>query len=57
MEEFARCDPSCTSDGTGKVYCAATATNGDLEVTVLSGGAWSTPTNVNAALYSATQLR
>jgi hypothetical protein len=46
-------DPSCTSDGTGKVYCAATATNGDLEVTVLSGGAWSTPTNVNAALYSA----
>jgi hypothetical protein len=46
-------DPSCTSDGTGKMYCAATAANGDLEVTVLSGGTWSTPTNVSAALYSA----
>jgi hypothetical protein len=23
-------DPSCTSEGTGKVYCAATAANGDL---------------------------
>ena len=38
---------------TGKVYCAATATNGDLEVTVLSGGTWRTPPNVSAALYSA----
>jgi hypothetical protein len=56
MEEFGRAvssDPSCTSDGTGKVYWAATATNADLEVTVLSGGTWSTPTNVSAALYSA----
>jgi hypothetical protein len=35
------------------VYRAATASNGDLEVTVLSGGTWSTPTHVSAALYSA----
>jgi len=46
-------DPSCTSDGTGKVCCAATATNGDLQVTVLSGGVWSTPTQVTAALFGA----
>ena len=46
-------DPSCTSDGNGNVFCAATATNGDLQVTVLSGGVWSTPTKVKATLFSA----
>ena len=46
-------DPSCTSDGTGKVICAATATNGNLQWTVLSGGAWSKPVKVKATLYSA----
>jgi len=34
-------DPSCTSDGNGNVFCAATATNGDLQVAVLKGGVWS----------------
>src|ERR1035438_4092956 len=35
------------------VFCIATATSGSLLVTVLSGGAWSTPTTVSGALYSA----
>ena len=29
--------PSCTSDGTGKAFCAATAATGDLEVSIFSG--------------------
>jgi hypothetical protein len=35
------------------VFCAAAASNGDLEVSILKAGVWSTPTNVTAALYSA----
>jgi hypothetical protein len=46
-------DASCTSDGKGDVFCAAVASNGDLQVTILNSGVWSTPTNVTAALYSA----
>jgi hypothetical protein len=30
-------DPSCTSDGAGKVLCAATATKGNLQVAIFNG--------------------
>ena len=46
-------DPSCASDGTGKVICAATATNGNLQWSIFNGTTWSVPANVSAALYSA----
>ena len=46
-------DPSCTTDGPGKVICGATASNGNLLVTIFNGTAWSTPVKIKAALYSA----
>jgi len=46
-------DPSCTSDGGSKVICAATATNGKLQVSTFNGASWSSPTQLNASLYSA----
>src|ERR1700687_3416987 len=46
-------NPSCTSDGAGKVICAATATNGNLQWSILSGGVWSNPAKVAGALFSA----
>src|SRR2546425_8009773 len=30
-------DPSCASDGGGKVICAATATSGNLQVSIFNG--------------------
>jgi hypothetical protein len=45
-------DPSCTSDGSGKVFCAAT-TAGAMQVTVLNAGVWSNPTKISGALFSA----
>jgi len=44
--------PSCTSDGAGNVFCAATA-GGSLLVTTFNGTKWSAPTKVKASLYSA----
>jgi hypothetical protein len=46
-------DPSCTSDGTGNVICAATATNGNLQWSIFNGTTWSASAKVSAALYSA----
>jgi hypothetical protein len=43
-------DPSCTSNGDGKIICAAVATGGGLQVTIFSGTAWSDPTTVAGTL-------
>jgi len=46
-------DPSCTSDGAGKVMCAAVASSGNLLWSIFKGTIWSAPATVSAALYSA----
>jgi hypothetical protein len=45
-------DPSCTSDGAGKVICAA-ASSGNLLWSIFNGTTWSAPATASAALYSA----
>jgi hypothetical protein len=45
-------DPSCTSDGDGHVFCAASSA-GSLLVTEFNGTTWSKPTKVTGSLYSA----
>ena len=49
--------PAAPATGAGKVICAATATNGNLQVTIFNGSAWSTPTKVARRTLLRPQLR
>jgi hypothetical protein len=44
-------NPSCTSDGDGKVFCGATAASGGLLVTIYNGSSWGTPTRLVGGIY------
>ena len=44
--------PTCTGDGSGNVFCAATTTGG-MEVSIFNGTSWSKPAKVAGTLYSA----